>query len=132
MVEGNRRFYIVVSRQPIAVKLVMTGGVNMNLRTPNTNDENTDNQALWKRGTDVRTPCQIAWMDAAGTARYSNPIQRARCITSPVRICYRWCGQWLSGRSLALIDLTTPLKSLKNIGLDGSTNLHRENPGMKF
>ena len=34
MVEGDRKFYIVVSRQPIAVKLVMAGGVNMNLRTP--------------------------------------------------------------------------------------------------
>ena len=44
MVEGDRRFYIEISRQPIAVKLMMTGGVNINLRTPNANDENTDNQ----------------------------------------------------------------------------------------
>ena len=73
MVEGNRRFYIEVSRQPIAVKLVMTGGVNMNTRTPNANDENTDNQALRKRCTDVRTLYPLAWTGAAGTARYSSP-----------------------------------------------------------
>ena len=73
MAEGDRRSFIDVSRQPIAVKLVMTGGVNMNLRTPNANDENTDIQPLRKRCTDVRTLYQLAWTDAAGTARYSNP-----------------------------------------------------------
>ncbi len=45
----------------------------MNLRTPNANDENTDIQPLRKRCTDVRTLYQLAWTDAAGTARYSNP-----------------------------------------------------------
>ncbi|KAF5416893.1 MAG: hypothetical protein C5S49_04185 [Candidatus Methanogaster sp.] len=51
----------------------MAIGVNMNLGTLNANYGNTDNQALRKRCTDVRTLYPLAWTDAAGTAMHSNP-----------------------------------------------------------